>query len=142
MVRSLRSLLSFVVLVALLGACPDVSSAQESQELIRITMSHTGQDSLGRVVARELELEISGSDRFQLVDTEKEADILLLIQTLDPLGGTETARHMTVYSIVLLERSGQIIKTWLGRAGRNHVDDSAATILTTMADYVTGATGP
>lgn len=144
MVPSLRPLLSVAVLLVSLGAWPDVSSAQGpgNPDLISITVSHTGQDSLGGVVARELELQISDSDGFQLVSTEEQAEILLLIQTLDPLEGTGTARHMTVYSIVLLERSGQIIKTWLGRAGRNHVEDSAETILDTMTDYVTGATGP
>lgn len=144
MVPSLRSLLSLALLFVALGAWPGTSAAQgqESQDLISITVSHTGQDSLGGVVARELELQISDSDQFQLVSTEEQADVLLLIQTLDPLGGTGTARHMTVYSIVLLERSGQIIKTWLGRAGRNHLEDSAETIVDTMADYVTGATGP
>lgn len=142
MVSSLRSLFYLVLVGALAGVWSEPSFAQESQELIRITVSHTGQDSLGRVVARELELEVSDFDPFELVDTEEQADVLLLIQTLDPLGGTETARHMTVYSVVLLEQSGQIIKTWLGRAGRNHVEDSAETIVSTMADYVGGAAGP
>lgn len=137
-----RAMTGVLLVGMLVGLAPRPGCAQDGDEVIQVKMSHTGQDSLGAAVARTLQVEIEDSDDVQLVDQESQAEVLLLLQTIDPLGGTDTASYMTVYSIVLLTQSGQIIKTWIGRAGRNHVEDSAETILTTMGDYVTGATGP
>lgn len=138
----LRVLIVLALGGALLTTTGRSVRAQDSESIIFVKTSHTGQDSLGTAVARALDGELAADGDFQVVEEETSADVLLLLQTIDPLEGTETASYMTVYSIVLLQSNGRIIKTWIGRTGRTHVDDSAETILATVTDYVTSTTGP